>query len=506
MAKIPKEPNIVENNILSVMGLFRTSDFPLKDFPNACIMLDEGHYVIGMNPAAEHLLKLKKNDILGKPLADVLSAQEVYLSPDVKPREDDPENHASVIDQASGLLADVKVSSLRELSGKSLGRIAVLRSLPLSSQQEALRNRNEILMALQETTFDLHSSLDLEIVLQNIVKRACKLLETPHGYLVILRESGEMEPVVGFGALESILNTKITLGKGLAGIVWRTGQPLFVPDYERWAGRLHIFPPGQVRSILGMPLILNEQVVGVIGIARGLESENSFSEEDIAVLRRFADLAVLAFQNARLFKQAQAEIQFRRKTEIELRNANQVLQFQIERVELLQKELQEQAVRDALTNLFNRRYLEETLGVEFARAERSRTSLAIMMIDCDHLKEINDTYGHKAGDDSLVRIANVIRESIRAGDIACRYGGDEFVVVLSNVSQETAVERAEILRNRITTEPVFYIKEKASISVSIGIAMFPTHGTLRETVLQKADKALYEAKAMGKNQVMMYAD
>jgi diguanylate cyclase (GGDEF)-like protein len=264
------------------------------------------------------------------------------------------------------------------------------------------------------------------------------------------------------------------------------------------------FQRGLIRAIIGMPLVLNEQVVGVIEIARGVESDVSFSEEDITVLKRFSALAVLALQNARLFQKAQAEIEFRRKTEIELRNANQVLQLQLERIELLQGQLQEQAVRDSLTNLFNRRYLQEMLGVEFARATRSKTSLAILMMDCDRLKHINDTYGHKAGDDSLVLIANVIRESIRAGDIACRYGGDEFVVVLSNVSQETAFERAENLRNRIAAEPIFHKKEKINISVSVGIAMFPVHGTFGEMLLQKADQALYEAKHKGKNQVLVY--
>jgi diguanylate cyclase (GGDEF)-like protein len=311
---------------------------------------------------------------------------------------------------------------------------------------------------------------------------------------------------VGFGSLAEMLMFRIVPGEALAGIVWNTGRPLFIPDYDQWSGRLSHFQHGLIRAIIGMPLILNGQVVGVIEIARGVESDVSFSEEDITVLKRFSALAVLALQNARLFQKAQAEIQFRRKTEIELRNANQVLQLQLERIELLQGQLQEQAVRDALTDLFNRRYLEEMLGVEFARATRSKTSLAILMMDCDRLKHINDTYGHKAGDDALVLIANVIRESIRAGDIACRYGGDEFVVVLGNVSQETAFERAENLRNRIAAQPILHKEKKININISVGIAMFPVHGTFGETLLQKADQALYEAKHKGKNQVLVYND
>ena len=485
--------------------MFSIEGLLLNDCPDACIIVDENSRVISINSATATLLALIETAIVGKTLTEVFSSLDIYLDPDEVFQNPSPGNYALPIDGQPDLV-EMKVSSLRDADGKLFGRVAILRTMRSFQWHEALRNQNETLMALQETTFELHSSLDLKVVLRNIVERACKLLETSHAYLVILRDSDKMEPVVGFGALEPILDTSIAQGKGVAGIVWKTGDPLFIPNYDKWPGRLSHFQPGLIRAILGMPLVLNGQLVGVIGVARGIESDKSFSDEDITVLKRFAALAVLALQNARLFEQAQSEIQFRRKTEMELRNANQVLQLQIERIELLQEQLQEQAVRDSLTNLFNRRYLEETLEVEFARATRSVSSLAILMMDCDGLKNINDTYGHKAGDDFLVLVANVIRESIRAGDIACRYGGDEFVVVLNNVSQGIASERAENLRNRLTTEPIFHGTEKINISISIGIAMFPAHGTFGETLLHKADQALYHAKHMGKNRVQMFSE
>jgi diguanylate cyclase (GGDEF)-like protein len=479
--------------------------FPLNDCPDACLILDDKDQVVAVNPAGEKLLQLEQAEMVGRSLAEVCSGRFISLSPDGSPANGHKDTHSQL---SNGLFeyAEVKVSPLQDLDGHVLGRIMLLRALLASPQHQALQSQNEILLALQETTFDLHSSLDLTVVLHNIVKRACKLLGTPHGYLDILRDTGELEPVVGFGALAEVLKYKVVLGEGVAGVVWKTGKPLFIPNYDQWPSRLSTFPSGLIRAILGMPLLFNGQMVGVIGIARGIDSDISFSEEDIAVLGRFAELAVLALQNARLFHQAQAEIAFRRKTEMELRNSNQLLQFQIERVELLQGQLHELAVRDTLTNLFNRRYLQEMLGVEFARARRAKTPLAILMLDCDRLKEINDTYGHKAGDDALVHIANVIRESIRAGDIACRYGGDEFVVILNNVTEKTAFKRAESLRNKVAAEPVLHKDEKVSICVSIGIAMFPEHGAQGESLLQRADQALYAAKHRGKNQVLVYSD
>jgi GAF domain-containing protein len=193
-----------------------------------------------------------------------------------------------------------------------------LRTIDFHPQDDALRNQNEILLALQETSFDLHSSLDLKVVLHNIVERACKLLGTTHGYLDILREMGELDPVVGVGALAEALKFKVDKGEGMAGFVWNTGKPLFIPAYDLWAGRLSHFPHGLIRAILGMPLLFKGQVIGVIGIARGIESDQ-FSEEDVALLRRFADLAVLALKCPAL-RTGAIEIAFRRKTECELRN------------------------------------------------------------------------------------------------------------------------------------------------------------------------------------------
>jgi diguanylate cyclase (GGDEF)-like protein len=475
-------------------------DIPLTIFPDAYLILDHQDQVVAINPAGVKLLQLEKAEILGKSLAEVCSGQSFLITPD--------SHDGAFSDANDGVLGSAKynLSSLQSLDGKQLGKLLVMRTQQSSGQHQELQDQNEILLALQETTFDLHSSLDLKVVLHNIVARACKLLGTEHGFLAILRESGEMEAVVGFGALAEALEFKVKQGDGVTGIVWKTGRPLFIPNYDQWSGRSSFFPYNVIRAILGMPLLFNGEVIGVIDVARSVDSDVSFTEEEIAVLGRFVDLAVLALQNARLFQQAQAEIAFRRKTEMELRNANQILQFQIERVELLQGQLHELAVRDTLTNLFNRRYLQEMLEVEFARARRSSATLAILMLDCDSLKDINDTYGHKAGDDSLVRIANVIRESIRAGDIACRYGGDEFVVVLNNVSEKTAFERAESLRNRIATEPIQYKEEKIDICVSIGVAMFPVHGAQTELLLQRADRALYAAKREGKNKVMVFND
>jgi diguanylate cyclase (GGDEF)-like protein len=481
-------------------------EYPFNDFPEAFLILDNQNFIVGINPAGEKLLNIKQADAVGRPVGDVFSSQSLSLV--IEDLTSDGWKETNLYPASKGhKCAELMVSSLQGQDGNFIGRIMIFRGLDLSAQNTALRKQNAILTALQETAFDLHSSLDLEVVLENIVQRACKLLSTSHGYLDILNEeTDELLPVVGIGALQESLKFKVSRGEGVAGTVWQTEKSLVLGDYDKWPGRIGSFRQNIIRAIVGMPLILNERVVGVIGVARGNESIAEFSEEDVSILKRFADFAVVALQNARLYEKAQQEIEFRRKTEVELRDANQLLQLQIERVELLQVQLQELAVRDSLTNLFNRRYLQEKLYVEFARSRRAGVTLAVLMIDSDQLKEINDNYGHRAGDDFLVHIAEVVQSKIRAGDIACRYGGDEFVVVLSNVTEEIAFDRAEKMRERIARRFIVYKNKKVNISVSIGIAIFPRHGSSGEVLLQKADQALYRAKQMGKNCTVVYSE
>lgn len=485
---------------------------PLQNIPEATIILDNHNQIIGVNPVVEQLFNIKQADLVGKSVDVIFPRQSTTAYRDEILLEGRKEVSLSC-NEGKTFYAELKVSVINGLDGNFFGRVLTVRDNANSQesamrfqQGEVLKKQNAILRALQETTFDLHSSIDLDVVLKNIVERACMLLGTTHGSLDILRETGELEPVVGVGALEESLKFKVVKGEGIAGTVWKTEKSIVIADYDKWQCRVGDFSRGAIRASVGMPLILKGQVVGVIGVARGADEDAIFSEDDVSILKRFADLAVVALQNARLFRKAQQEIESRRETENQLRNTNQVLQLQIERIEILQEELQELAVRDPLTDLYNRRYLKEALELEFAHPERSGKSSAILMMDSDHLKTINDKFGHKAGDDFLIQIADVIKDNIRVGDIACRYGGDEYAVVMSNVTSVIAYERAESLRKGIARQSILHRNENVTVSVSIGIAMFPEHGSLGEVLFQKADQALYEAKRMGKNRVVLFRE
>ncbi len=198
------------------------------------------------------------------------------------------------------------------------------------------------------------------------------------------------------------------------------------------------------------------------------------------------------------------DITERKQVEKRLRYVNDKLQGQLIEIGLLQSKLREQAIRDPLTNLFNRRYLEETLDRELSRASREEYPVCIIMIDLDHFKRINDTHGHEAGDLVLKAIADILAEQSRRGDFACRYGGEEFVIVMPNVTLETAYQRAEELRQSLNLLSVPYEYYRLSVTISMGIACFPEHGQTREAILRAADQAMYAAKQAGRDHILSY--
>jgi diguanylate cyclase (GGDEF)-like protein/PAS domain S-box-containing protein len=170
----------------------------------------------------------------------------------------------------------------------------------------------------------------------------------------------------------------------------------------------------------------------------------------------------------------------------------------------LNERLAAQSVRDPLTGLFNRRYMEESLQREILRAERKKTPIGIVMIDIDNFKGFNDRYGHGAGDELLARMGDFFRARVRGGDVACRYGGEEFILFLPESSAQNTYKRADEMQKEVKTLEVRYRGEQlTSITLSFGIATYPDQGTQAETLLRAADVALYRAKKEGRNRIVM---
>lgn len=160
-------------------------------------------------------------------------------------------------------------------------------------------------------------------------------------------------------------------------------------------------------------------------------------------------------------------------------------------------------ILDPLTGLYNRRYMEIMLNHELQRAERAGYPVCLIMMDIDHFKKLNDTYGHPAGDEVLRQLAALIKSQVRKADIACRYGGEEFLIILPETTLEIAAERAETLRQAFGNLIIVYDGRTMQSNLSLGVAAFPEHARAPLQLIQAADSALYAAKTGGRNRVEM---
>lgn len=165
----------------------------------------------------------------------------------------------------------------------------------------------------------------------------------------------------------------------------------------------------------------------------------------------------------------------------------------------LQETLQQNSLRDPLTKLFNRRYLEESVKKEINRAARYKKPIGIMIIDVDNFKNFNDTYGHELGDFVLIQLSIYLEKNTRDSDIVCRYGGEEFVLILPDLSLGNTLIRAESIRQKIKLLSLEYKEKSLKITISVGVACFPDHGLDLENLIAAADKALYCAKNQGRD-------
>jgi diguanylate cyclase (GGDEF)-like protein/PAS domain S-box-containing protein len=173
----------------------------------------------------------------------------------------------------------------------------------------------------------------------------------------------------------------------------------------------------------------------------------------------------------------------------------------------LREVLRSQSIRDPLTGLFNRRYMEESLERELRRAERNGQSVGFIMLDIDHFKHFNDTFGHQAGDALLRALGDLMGERTRGQDVACRFGGEEFSLILAGASREAAYKRAELLREEVKRLSVTHAGQLlGKISMSFGVAAYPGDGRTGEELVRAADQALYGAKAAGRDKIMLARD
>jgi len=167
--------------------------------------------------------------------------------------------------------------------------------------------------------------------------------------------------------------------------------------------------------------------------------------------------------------------------------------------------LSKQATHDPLTGLFNRRYLDQILYGEIAHAQQNSSLVGILMADVDYFKQVNDNYGHKAGDVMLQELGKLMKKCVRLADIVCRYGGEEFVIIMPGASEPTVSKCAEEIRSKFQALSVVFESHEIHATLSLGAAIYPLHGATVDEVFVHADRAMYRAKQEGRNRVVVYS-
>jgi len=271
----------------------------------------------------------------------------------------------------------------------------------------------------------------------------------------------------------------------------RTRQPILIPDAQN-EPRYHellrkFFKWTMMVSTARIPIVFGDEALGSFGLASF--RPRTFPPEEVEFLKGIAAQTAVALKARQLYN-ALAE------SEEQLREYSEKLRSRME----IQHRL---ARTDALTGIPNRRYVEEVIEGECARAERQGRQLSVAMVDVDRLKAVNDTYGHGAGDDLLVRLAQIARLSCRRGDVAGRYGGDEFIFVLPEAGLRAAWKFGERFRSRVEKEKIRLSGKKITgVRVSLGIAEYAKgDGEMPTDLIKRADGALYQAKSIGGNTI-----
>jgi len=419
--------------------------------------------------SASMLVPSDRNDELQRLVAGVLQGVAVR-------------NYETVLRRKDGTRVDVALtlSPVRDREGRLVGISSIARDITDHKlAEEARRQSNE---RLERQTHQLRILADMGEMLQ--------ASSTPmDAYAVIARCSQGLIPTAS-GALFEYSPSRDKLEAVIRWGESQQGERTFLAPDECWAlrtGHLHLVEDLQTGLLcrhlqeplpgpyICAPIVGHDETLGLLHLRMYPQSQGS-SE---TTTPESTDLGWLA--------KTLAERLALTLSGMKLREALRI-----------------QSIRDPLTGWFNRRFMEETLEREISRAARSKRPLAVLMMDVDNFKEFNDSHGHEAGDLALQSICELIKHHVRSEDAACRYGGDELVLILPDTSPELAGRRAEEIRIAVGQAEIHYHGQRAgTLTLSFGIGTFPTNGITGQELLRAADAALFRAKRQGRDRVQL---
>ncbi|HYS06401.1 MAG TPA: sensor domain-containing diguanylate cyclase [Candidatus Dormibacteraeota bacterium] len=369
---------------------------------------------------------------------------------------------------AAGIWGFVPLAATILLASGLLKKLNQARN-ELSEANEQLQDRSRELRILNTIGREISTSLDPEVVFAQVSRHVQRILDAPHLFLSLYHRIPH-ESYVEYAARDGVVQPRPerALGQGFTSWVVEAKRPLLVHDLLVDRDSIPCAPvilATSIRSIMSTPLIFNGETIGVLCVES--PRPGAYSVDHLSVFTTIAQQAAVALENARNFQMATV---------------------------------------DQLTRLYLRDFFFRKLSEEQARARRYGSTFTVLMLDLDSFKEINDRMGHLAGDRYLQKVGEVIRETMRAADIPCRYGGEEFCVLLPETDLDGATRIAERIRTRVSNLEVRIGDGVLRATISVGIAAYPADypGTI-QGFLEKADQALYLAKQSGRDRVISTA-
>ncbi len=352
------------------------------------------------------------------------------------------------------------------INGDEIGQLGKTFNIMSAS----IKRKIEQLKYLNDVAVEIHSHIEIEHLLQDLVNISRRIINAEMGSLVLLDEQGENIKYFKVSMPNPCRIKEQPIGKGLLGAVIKKGQTIRLDDITKDRRSIKLpenHPP--IRTLLGVPLVTNSSTVsGGLFLANKANNE-CFTLEDEEILLTITYQASVAIENARLYGQ-----------------------------------VQQLAVTDGLTGLLNHKEFHKRLDETIEGSKRYHYTVALLMIDIDHFKKFNDTYGHQVGDQVLRVVADVIKSQIRTVDVCARYGGEEFAVILRDDAASYPLVLAERIRSTVYAYPIRHDGIRSQLSVSIGIACFPKDADNAKDFIKRADEALYMAKETGRNRLCRY--
>lgn len=457
------------HRLLDIIPIAR--DTTIENMRDGIIVVDLNDKIVDINPSAERIVQATLTDVIGQPVEEILSDLTDWIS-----STKEGKTPIKIINIGQGKSKKIYVLNqipLSDIQGSLIGYTIIFHDNTESHiLNKSLKDQADRLEVLYEIGKAITSTLKIDDLLELIFNQLSRVI-TSDAYFVALYqpETHRLDIRILFDQGKRYPPQQVDAKQGLSSWVVDNKKPLLIQDLRSELSSLPVKPilVGEKRlsrSWLGVPLLVEEELIGILAVTS--YAPNSFDEADRLLMEQISQQAALAIQNARHYE-----------------------------------EVQRQADLDSLTGVSNHKHFIKVLYQETDKALTAMMPLSLIMLDIDHFKVYNDTYGHMVGDEVLRLTVQAIRSHIKKTDTVGRWGGEEFGIVLPNATITQANMVANRIRRTLSELPLFNIEGQTipKPTISQGIATIPDHTTSADDLVIIADRALYRAKERGRDQV-----